>query len=159
MKHTPRLLFVCSGNLHRSVMAQALGGAMMDQAGRKVIVGSAGTLGLQGRAAPPEVIEVCRQYGLDVSDHSSRPLTRSLIQHSDAIVVMEEAHGDMVLRLEPEADSRLFFLGDYAPEPGDIADPIGEPLERFVQSRDHILLCLQRLLPELLRHLEVRAGL
>jgi protein-tyrosine-phosphatase len=150
-----RLLFVCSGNLHRSVMAAALSGAMMDQAGHQTIIGSAGTLGLQGHAAPPEVASVCRAMGLDVSDHLSRPLTRSLIQVAEAVVVMEEKHGDAVLRLAPEAEERLFFLGDYADIPADISDPIGQNLEAFRKSRDHILACLQRLLPELLTHLKL----
>lgn len=155
---TPRLLFVCSGNLHRSVMATALAAAMLEQAGRDAVTGSAGTLGLQGRASPPQVLDVCAELGLDVSAHRCRPLTLSLIQHADAIIVMEEKHGDVVLRLAPEADSRLFFLGDYADEPGDVFDPIGQPTEVFRQSRDHILGCLQRFFPELLRHLNVRTG-
>jgi protein-tyrosine-phosphatase len=137
-------------------MAAAIAGAMMDQAGQATIVGSAGTLGLTGHSAPDEVIAVLKIMGLDVSDHASRPLTRSLIELADAIIVMEEKHGDAVIELSPEAEERLFFLGDYADHPADISDPIGQPLEVFRESRDHILGCLQQLLSDLLRHLKLR---
>ncbi len=151
----PRILCVCSGNLHRSVMAAALIDAMLKQAGRPALVGSAGTLGLQSRPAPPQVVEVCAELGLDVSEHLSRPLTLSVIQPSDAIIVMEDQHGERVLKLDETAETRLFYLGDYADEPGDIFDPIGSPTATFRQSRDHILSCLQRLLPDLLRLLDL----
>ena len=153
MKRKPRLLFVCSGNLHRSVMAAAIARAMLSQATGQpdpARIASAGTLGLQNRASPPEVIAVCGELGLDVSSHRSQGITRSLVEHSDRIIVMENKHWEHVLRLSPEAEPRLTHLGDYQETPGDVHDPIGQPLETFRQSRNNILKALQNLLPELL---------
>lgn len=145
-----RLLFVCSGNLHRSVMAAALTRTMFQQLQRPVQIASAGTLNLRGRAAPPSVHIVCGELGVDVSDHRSQGLTRSLIERADRVVVMEEHHGDQVLRLAPDAEARLIHLGDYRSPPGDVDDPIGQDLDAFRACRDTILAALQRLLPELL---------
>lgn len=150
---TARLLFVCSGNLHRSVMGAALMDAMLAQAGCPARVTSAGTLGLRGHAAPPQVQTVCNELGLDVSGHRAQPLSQTLIQSAHAIIVMAEEHGEAVLEFDPGAQRRLYYLGDFADPPGDIFDPIGQPVEVFRQSRDHILGALQQLLPELLPRL------
>ncbi len=155
MPRTPRMLFVCSGNLHRSVMGAALMEAMMAQAGFEVRMASAGTLGLRGVPSPPEVLEVCAEYGLDVSGHRSQPLTLSLLQNSNAIIVMAEHHGDSAIRIDPKCERRVHFLGDYADPPGDVFDPIGQDVTVFRQSRDHILAALQRLFPELLEALRL----
>ncbi|MEO1267665.1 MAG: hypothetical protein AAFX99_06180 [Myxococcota bacterium] len=150
---TRRLLFVCTGNLHRSVMAAAIAGGMFEELGDQgphVLISSASALGLHGRPAPPEVVTVCAELGLDVSHHRSQPLTRSLIQHANQIIVMADVHAGRVLELDPDAEPRILHLGDYHEPPGDIHDPIGESLEGFRASRDGILAALQRLLPELL---------
>lgn len=150
------VLFVCSGNLHRSVMAAALMEVILIQAGHPTNIGSAGTLGLTGRAAPPEVHEVLGELGLDASDHRSRPLSRSLIDRADAVVVMEDRHGDAVLDKAPHAESKIVYLGDYMTERGDVPDPIGGTVDVFRDSRDRILEALQALLPRLLAQLSLR---
>ncbi len=150
------LLFVCSGNLHRSVMAAALMGALMEQSGHAANIGSAGTLGLTGRASPPEVHEVLGELGLEAREHLSRPLSGTLIERADAVIVMEDRHGDVVLRMAPTAEPRIIYLGDYLEVEGDVPDPIGQKTTVFRQSRDQILRALQALLPELLRRLGLR---
>lgn len=149
MTRPRRLLFVCTGNLHRSVMAAGIAQAMFEELNIDAIVSSASAMGLQGRPAPPEVIQVCDELDVDVSHHLSQPLTRSLIQHADHVIVMAEHHADRVLDLDPDAEPRLIHLGDYHDPPGDIFDPIGQNVDTFRHSRDGILAALQRLLPEL----------
>ncbi len=146
---TPTLLFVCTGNLHRSVMAAFIMEAMLSQAGLNANIGSAGTLGLVGQPAPPEVHTVCAELGLDVSSHSNRPLTLGLIELARRIIVMQDSHGDAILRLDPDAESRIIYLGDYCDPPGEVWDPIGQDIERFRECRDMILHALQKLLPDL----------
>ena len=149
------LLFVCSGNLHRSVMAAALTGELVRQVGHELNIGSAGTLRLTGRTSPPEVHEVLGEIGLDVTDHRSRPLSRTLIERADVIIVMEDRHGDSVIGLIPEAEHKLIYLGDYLEDPKDVPDPIGQSTSQFRNSRDQILGALKALFPELL----IRLGL
>ena len=131
-------------------MSAAITSAMFQQLNRPVRCVSAGTLGIQGQPAPAEVIKACAELGLDVTNHSSQGLNRSLIKHADWIMVMTEAHGDAVLALDPGADARLIFLGDYAEPRGDIWDPVGQDLDAFRRNRDYILAALQRWLPEFL---------
>lgn len=150
------LLFVCSGNLHRSVMAAALMDAILRQAGHPANIGSAGTLGLTGRESPPEVHEVMAELGLDTTEHRSRPLSRSLIDHAHVVIVMEERHGDHVIDKAPHAESKIIYLGDYMAAQGDVPDPIGGSVEVFRDSRDRILEGLQTLLPRLLGQLGLR---
>jgi protein-tyrosine-phosphatase len=134
-------------------MAATLMEAMLKQANLPAHINSAGTLGLVGHAAPEEVRRVCAEWGIDVSGHRSQGLSKTLVERAQRVIVMEERHGDAVLRLSPDAEGRVVYLGDYMDPPGDVADPIGKPLEAFRACRDGLLGALQRLLPELVRGL------
>lgn len=128
--------FVCTGNTCRSPMAEGLFrkhlarkvGCAVDalaEMGYKVV--SAGTMNMAGLPASTEAILASRRRGVDIGDHTNQPLTRSLIDASDLIYCMTRAHGEQVVSLSPEAQSRCALLAD-----GDeIPDPIGRPQEYF----------------------------
>jgi predicted protein tyrosine phosphatase len=75
-------LFICTGNVHRSQTAQEL---LMGVKGLEVR--SAGILPLS-----PTVV------------------SKQLIDWADIVFVMEEPHKDAVLRISPEADSKIAVL-------------------------------------------------
>lgn len=78
-----RVLFVCSGNIHRSQTAQEL---LKDARGLEVR--SAGTFPL-----------------------SPRVVSKELVDWADIIFVMEEDHKDAILRICPEAEDKIVVLG------------------------------------------------
>jgi arsenate reductase len=77
------VLFVCLHNAGRSQMSQAL--FERAAAGRHSGL-SAGTT--PAERIHPEVVEVMRELGIDLSDRQPQPLTRELAEQADLIVTM-----------------------------------------------------------------------
>ena len=115
-----KILFVCTGNSCRSVMAEGLFKKIMASRSTEFEARSAGVGAIGGFPATSETIRVMKEEeGVDVSQHRSQRLTVEMVQSSDRIYVMEKIHQEWVLRLEPLAQDKLHLLGD-----SDIPDPI-----------------------------------
>jgi L-threonylcarbamoyladenylate synthase len=132
-----RYLFVCTGNLCRSPMAEGLAariladrlGCAPDELGRHgVDVESAGTAAMPGLAASPNAVEAMRERGIDIGNHRSRPITVDVLLAADYIWVMTRSHLESVLRLAPELAGRVALVD---PTGDAIADPIGGDLDVY----------------------------
>jgi len=144
MKH---VLFICTGNICRSPMAEGL---LRHLAGDEVVVGSAG-LGA-GRGQPPSAhaVAALKEEGIDITGIRSRPVTPDLLEKADYIFTMTRDHLDMLLLLYPEmaAKARLLRFGDAAEgRRADVTDPIGGTRETYEACKEDI----KRSLPQVLR--------
>lgn len=131
-----KILFVCTGNSCRSVMAEGLLKQFLEKKGRTdVQVLSAGTGSLDGIPPTPETIEAMQGQGVDVSGHVGQQITPQLVRIADVIFCMENAHRERILSVVPEAESKVHLLKVFEnkatlSEP-DILDPIGQPKEVY----------------------------
>lgn len=127
-----RLLFVCSGNTCRSVMAEYLLKKYLQEyyphlAARYEII-SRGTAASTGARATPQAQTLLKDdegiVGID--DHRAQQLNQQMILSSDLIFAMEDVHRDIIVGMEPVAESRIFLLKKFLPEEfeHDIVDPI-----------------------------------
>ncbi|MBF0522758.1 MAG: threonylcarbamoyl-AMP synthase [Candidatus Omnitrophica bacterium] len=132
------ILFVCTGNSCRSVMAEYL----LKQAvkGREdVEVLSAGTGVFFHTAASLETVAVLKEQGMNASGHQSQPLTGMMIKKADLIFVMTREHRHQVLERVPEVEQRIYLLKEFVHSPEgmkedlDIPDPIGTSHESYRQ--------------------------
>ncbi len=149
-----RVLFVCSGNLCRSPMAEGLLRKLLQQEGiGDIEVQSAGTLGIIGDPASANAVIACRQlFGADISAHRSQGIRGDLLQQADLVLCMAERHRDAVCALQPEATDRTFLLKAFAGSEStrpDVFDPVGLPLEVYLTSCREIEALLRRMLPNL----------
>jgi len=126
-----RVLFVCLPNAGRSQMSEAL---FAREAGTRHEARSAGTT--PAERVHPEVVEVMREVGIDLSGRTPVKLTRELAEQADVVVTMG--------------------CGDECPYvPGtryvdwELEDPKGRPLDEVRATRDDIARRVDALLDEL----------
>ncbi|MBM3249431.1 MAG: threonylcarbamoyl-AMP synthase [Candidatus Omnitrophica bacterium] len=144
------ILFICTGNSCRSVMAKALLEKKLKDAHRQdVEVLSAGTMMLGGLGATEPTRELLAQDGIDVSGHVSKRATAGMVKKSDLILVMEKIHEERILELVPEAKNRVFLLKEFAKiedtENLDIEDPIGRGADFYAETFEIIKEAIGRL--------------
>ncbi|MFA5096391.1 MAG: L-threonylcarbamoyladenylate synthase [Candidatus Omnitrophota bacterium] len=142
------ILFVCTGNTCRSVIAEGLFRKMMREQKRDdVEVSSAGITALAGMGASQAAREALAREGIDVSAHLARAVTSRALKRSDLILVMEKAHEAAVLQVAPEVKNRVFLLKEFAKIDDsnlDIIDPMGRPLDFYEQTFASIREALER---------------
>src|SRR3954447_4776210 len=126
-------LFVCLHNAGRSQMSAAL---FERAAGGRHEALSAGSEADPGGHVHPQVVEVMRELGIDVSDWRPQRLSDELVREADLIVTMG--------------------CGDACPFiPGtryldwDLPDPKGCPVEEVRATRDEIARRVEALVAEL----------
>lgn len=148
-----RVLFVCSGNICRSPAAAAyfrhrvtaLGWAGLE-------ADSAGTLGILGQSICPDAARVLREIGIESAGHRSKDVRSEDVRAADWIVAMEREHLDWLARHHPGGQGRRVLIRAFergsslAPEPGDLADPHGQPIEVYRSQVPLIGRCIDHLL-------------
>jgi protein-tyrosine phosphatase len=120
---------VCTGNICRSPLAEALLARACEQRGvADVEVSSAGTLGQAGWASPPDVLEVATRRDVDLSHHRSRALGEADLPGAQLVLCAAEQHRRQVLAELPALDaSRVVLMNDALPDAVglDVLDPHG----------------------------------
>ncbi len=141
---TYQLLFVCTGNVCRSPMAEYLMRQKLGKTSNWQIT-SAGLFTANGQPASTMAIQAMDEVGIDIRKHRSRQITAEIINQSNMIVVMTKAHLMELLSRFPDAQDRAYVLGSFLAKPSDIIDPIGGNIEIYRQTRDLIVNSLNNL--------------
>ncbi len=135
------ILFVCTGNICRSPMAEAMFRELVKETpGYEVL--SAGVGAMDGRSASEFSVEALRRRGISLPGFQSRSLTRDLVEKAAFIFVMTRSHLEVVLANFPSAAEKTFLLREFEENADsysiDIPDPYGGSLEHYLATAESI---------------------
>jgi protein-tyrosine phosphatase len=136
------ILFVCTGNLCRSPLAEGLCKKILEEKGYTDIrVRSAGISALQGREAAAMAIELAEDQDFDISGHRASQISREDLEEADFVLVMEKAQMEFLRTLFGRTEEKIFLLRPFAGRRSlskDIPDPYGQSREKYESSFDMI---------------------
>lgn len=134
------ILFICTGNLCRSPMAEGLmKQKLADRAlDAKHQVRSAGTWAVNGRPASENAIAVMKERGIDISDHIARTVTAEDVAEATLILVMTRDHAQMLRNTWPQYDWKVYRLSSVAGKRRDVPDPYQGPMQEYRAVADLI---------------------
>jgi len=105
---------------------------------------SAGLAAFEGDTASSFAVQVLSdEWGIDISSHRARKISREDITGSDLILTMTQGHRKALAEAYPEAADKIFTLKEYVMDLGknagsgrfadslDILDPYGMPLNVY----------------------------
>ena len=151
-----RVAFVCTGNICRSPMAQAVAGKLLRERGiTDVEVDSFGFDRWHvGQQADPRALSTLHAHGLDI-DHCARTITAEDIAERDLLIAIDRGHEDDLRALantvEDGAKVRLLRSYDPHADSPDVPDPYYGGEEGFEREYAMIETACRGLVEDLAR--------
>ncbi|HET6816545.1 MAG TPA: hypothetical protein VFH66_04890 [Mycobacteriales bacterium] len=128
-----RILFVCTGNICRSPMGQAmltsrLRDSLGDAASQLVDVSSAGTYGLVGHPIEPDALAALGELGVVPDAFAARELSRDILEAQDLVLTATREHRAAAVSMMPRASRWTFTIREFARlvEAVDVADVMAQ---------------------------------
>lgn len=149
------IMFICTGNICRSAMAHLMLEKRLNELNKKDInIFSCGTSAYDGDGASYNTIEVLKRYDIDARNHRATNIRNTNIEDMDIILCATSSHKNVVKRMYPEIENKVFTMKEYcgyAENKGDIdiLDPWGYDMEVFRKCADDISICIELLLQKI----------
>lgn len=144
MDSTFRVLAVCTGNVHRSALAEAMlklwaGWYLPSAVSARVQVSSAGTAAARGASMTSRVVTIAQALGVQSVAHTASQLTDDDVAEADLVLVASRAHRDEVLARVPSALRRTFTIR----EAGRVAVRLpGDRIPQTVTELQHVVAAM-----------------
>ena len=135
------ILFVCTGNSCRSVMAESFLNHWARERGLDLSARSAGVAADPSFPIPADVRSALAESGIATVEHAPQMVTRELMDWADQVLVMERRHRELLLGLFPGTAAKVETLAAE-----DMADPIGQSEAAYADCCRKIKAALEAVL-------------
>lgn len=150
-----KIMFICTGNICRSAMADWLMKKKLQERNiTNIKIYSSGIFAMQNDISTDEAIEVMEEYGVDLKNHRATPTIKSNIKEMDLILCMTISHKQTLINQYPDLKDKIFTLKEYVgmTEKGiEIKDPWGYTLAVYRFCAAEIDECLNKLIEKILK--------
>ena len=153
-----KIMFICTGNICRSAMAEwLLKQKLKDKKIENIEVYSSGIYAQDGDKSTWEAGRVMMdEYSIDMSKHRATNIVNSKIKEMDLILCATSRHKRDVLRIYPKLEGKVFTMKEYVGydreyhDKIDIKDPWGYDIETYRSCVAEIDECLELLLEKII---------
>jgi protein-tyrosine-phosphatase len=147
----PHILVVCTANICRSPVAEAVLRDRLRQAGLSDwIVSSAGTWAERARSAAAFSTQILAEQGLDLTGHRSRVVTAEIMEAVDLLLCMESGHAEALRAEFPALAGKVYLLSQMIGRRFSISDPYGGSLEDYRRMVQDVTAVIEQGLPRII---------
>jgi protein-tyrosine phosphatase len=122
----PRILFVCTGNICRSPLAEKLLASRIRDSGSGFVTSSAGLMAVVGASMEPQPSAIALRHGAEPS-HAGTQLTAAIAASSTLILTMTREQRSELAREYPAALRRTFTLAEFTRILAELPDQVPGP--------------------------------
>lgn len=127
-----QILFVCTANICRSPVAEALLRERLKEEGLDDwTVRSAGTWARAPHPAAEYSVQLMAERGLDIRSHRASRVDAETLQAADLVLCMEPGHVEAIKNEFPAYGHKVYLLSEMIGKRYGIHDPYGEGLPAY----------------------------
>ncbi|MDP3272182.1 hypothetical protein [Limnobacter sp.] len=129
--NAPLVTVICTANICRSPMGQAILQAKADAAGLKINVNSCGVQALTGKRPDKQALGALERAGYSIGEEKrAEQLLMPQANAAQLMLVMENRHKQWIMQNFPAYSGKVWLMGHWNGQ-SEVADPIGQGPAEF----------------------------